>query len=364
MKEILQELPSLIESDARPAYCTVVETRGSTPQKPGSKLLILPDLRNIGTLGGGCVEAEARREAIGLMQSGDRKLLRFRLDDDYGWDDGLICGGQMSIFVDVPQTTEEAAFFRKMDNLLASDVAFVVGTVIEAKTPDISVGAKSIVADKRTVLGSLGHAELDALLQEESSEVLRYTEPTLIQHDLAAIFLEPMYPEPTLLIAGAGHIGQAVCKLGAMLGFRVVVVDDRANFASEERVPDASEILVSDIAQTLADFPINPMTYIVIVTRGHRHDEEALHSVVNSDARYIGMIGSRRKVKLIFDDLVERGIDPARLGCVHSPMGLDIHSKTVPEIAVSIAAQLVLVRNSPLDAQVGSAPEAMPGVEV
>lgn len=362
MREILETLPPLIDSGKRAAYCTVVEAKGSTPQKPGSKLVVLPDLRNIGTLGGGCVEAEARREAIGLMQSGGRKLFQFQLDDDYGWDDGLICGGQMHIFVDVPQTSEEASLFRSAEKLLAADTAILLATVVESNVQPSLVGNKLIVTDQGETFGSLGAEPLQALVLESASEHLRGTQPELLVHTLGSVFVEPVHPEPTLLIAGAGHIGQALCKLGAMIGFRVVVVDDRSGFASEERLPDAAEIHIGDIADTLANLPINSMTYAVIVTRGHRHDEEALYSVLDSGARYIGMIGSRRKVKLIFDDLLERGVSPESLERVHSPIGLDIHSQTVPEIAVSIAAQLILVRNAPAGTSLNQAPRPMPSV--
>ena len=117
MREIYQKIPELIESDQVGAYCTVVETKGSTPQSPARSCSFLPDLRNIGTLGGGCVEAEARRQAIGLMQGGVPRLLEFQLDSDYGWDDGLICGGNMKIFIDLPKTETEADMFARLQAL-------------------------------------------------------------------------------------------------------------------------------------------------------------------------------------------------------------------------------------------------------
>ena len=134
--------------------------------------------------------------------------------------------------------------------------------------------------------------------------------------------------------------------MGKFLNFEVVVIDDRPDFASTERFPDSDKIIVQDIAKALREFPIDQSTYVVIVTRGHQHDEEALYSVVDSKARYIGMIGSRRKVKVIFENLIERGVSKEQLQQVYSPIGLDINSETVPEIAISIAAQLVQVRNS------------------
>ena len=147
MRDIYQKVIELIESDEIGAYCTVVETKGSTPQKPGSKLLILPDLRNVGTLGGGCVEAEARRQAIGLMQGGGPRLLDFQLDSDYGWDDGLICGGNMKIFIDLPQTKGESLILTRLQELSAAKIPLLsLLRLLRVRQIDIQVGAKMLFA--------------------------------------------------------------------------------------------------------------------------------------------------------------------------------------------------------------------------
>ena len=366
MREIYRKIPELIESEQVGAYCTVVETKGSTPQKPGSKLLILPDLRNIGTLGGGCVEAEARRQAIGLMQEGAPRLLEFQLDSDYGWDDGLICGGNMKIFIDLPKTAPEAEMFQHLQTLSAQKVPAVSATVVTSESANVHVGMKMLFANTGERFGTLGDPALEDVVQAETEAVLQRNTAGLFRgNGTATVFLEPLQPRPTLLIAGAGHVGQALCHLGNWLDFDVAIVDDRADFASAERLPEADEIIIGDIATELRKYPITPLTYVVIVTRGHQHDESALHSVVESDARYIGLIGSRRKIKLIFDDLIEAGIPKERLQQVYAPIGLDIYSKTVPEIAVSIASQLIQIRNAPdahrsFDAQ----PARMPTVKI
>ena len=366
MRDIYRKIPELIGSAQVGAYCTVVETKGSTPQKPGSKLLILPDLRNVGTLGGGCVEAEARRQAIGLMQGGVPQLLEFQLDSDYGWDDGLICGGNMKIFIDLPRTTAEAEMFEKLQALNEAKIPLVCATVVTSAKQGVDVGMKMLFANTGERIGTLGNPTLEGVVAAESAVVLERNRAGLFQADeTASVFLEPLQPRPTLLIAGAGHVGQALCHLGDWLDFDVVIIDDRADFAAAERLPEADKIIIGDIATELREYPITQLTYVVIVTRGHQHDESALHSVVESEARYIGLIGSRRKIKLIFDDLMEAGISKAHLQRVYAPIGLDINSKTVPEIAVSIASQLVQVRNSAdavhtFDAQ----PARMPTVKV
>ena len=386
MREIYQKVLELIESEEIGAYCTVVETKGSTPQKPGSKLLILPDLRNVGTLGGGCVEAEARRQAIGLMQGGNPRLLDFQLDSDYGWDDGLICGGNMKIFIDLPQTEEESLILTRLQELSEAKVPLVSTTVVKSEMDHIRVGAKMLFPANGEKVGSLGDAALEAALQDELTEVLEKDAPGVFRWQVEDssdgtpinrgnrdrdgegavwVFMDAVQPRPTLLIAGAGHVGQALCHLGKWLGFNVAIVDDRADFASEERLPEADEIIIGDIAEELRKYPVDHLTYAVVVTRGHQHDEEALHSVIESNARYVGLIGSRRKIKLIYDDLRDMGIPEERLAQVYAPIGLDINSKTVPEIAVSIAAQLIQVRNSTKpDIHFDAQPARMPTIKV
>lgn len=366
MRAIYQKIPELIASEQVGAYCTVVETKGSTPQKPGAKLLILPDLRNIGTLGGGCVEAEARRQAIGLMQDGKPRLLEFQLDSDYGWDDGLICGGNMKIFIDLPKTRSEAEMFNRLQELNAEKIPLMCATVVKSNNQTAKIGMKMIFATNGERIGTLGNTTLEADVENQITDILEKNSAGLFQQDdITTVFLEPLQPRPTLLIAGAGHVGQALCHIGSWLDFDIVIVDDRADFASAERLPEADEIIIGDIAEELRKYPKNHLTYVVIVTRGHQHDESALHSVVESDAKYIGLIGSRRKIKLIFDDLLDIGIPQEKLQRVYAPIGLDINSKTVPEIAVSIASQLIQIRNCSDGMQLSeSQPLRMPTIKL
>jgi xanthine dehydrogenase accessory factor len=350
MHDILSLLPELAATGQRAALCTVTDTVGSTPQKAGAKLLILPDLRNVGTLGGGCVEAEARKQAVGIMVSGARRLLSFRLDDDYGWDDGLICGGSMKVFVDLTDRPADAGVYRAMQRLLEAGVPAVLATVVEVgdDSEGVVLGQKLLLGLDGRRVGTLGAASLDDEVLSAAAKALEENRPYTWRAPRAAVsvFLEGVLPQVHVLIAGAGHVGAAVSRFAAMCDFRVTVVDDRPEYANAQNLPDAHEIIVGDIPAALADDPKGPMTFVVIVTRGHRHDEECLHAVIQSDAGYIGLIGSRRKVKLIFDDLRAMGIAEERLANVYAPIGVDIGSKTVPEIAISIVAQLIQQRNT------------------
>jgi xanthine dehydrogenase accessory factor len=292
---LLERLVDEVAAGRRVALCAVVETQGSTPQVPGSLMLVDEAGEILGTVGGGLVEAEALAEARRRLAHGPPAVVRFRLDEQSAADEGLLCGGSMGIAI-VPITTLEAA------------------------RP-----YRQAVADLRSGRGAV----LELVVEQEEK---------------LALYRVQVARAPTLLIAGAGHVGAELARLCSRLDFRVVVVDDRPELAHVDRLPPPIEMVVGDIEQTLREQPIDAASYVVIVTRGHRYDQRALLAVIDSDAHYIGMIGSRRKVELVRKHLIDCGVAPARLDRVHAPIGLPIGAVTVPELAVSIAAQLIEVR--------------------
>ncbi len=292
----LQEIARRSAANEPVILCTVVAARGSTPQAAGARMLLLASGQQVGTLGGGCVEAEVRKHALQMLAANRSGLLTFKLDHDYGWDDGLICGGNMDIYV---QTLADPDSARIYTEALAS---------LRAGQPPT----------------------IDLEYQTDTGEKQSYHE-----------VLEPAFK---LFIAGAGHVGQALARLAADTGFEVTIIDDRADLTTAERFPTATHRIAGEIDAELRRQPIDSQTYIVIVTRGHRHDGHALAAVINSPAKYIGLIGSRRKVVTIFKDLARQGVAIEKLLTVHAPIGLEIGAVSVPEIAVSIAAELVAIR--------------------
>jgi xanthine dehydrogenase accessory factor len=293
MLSIFEQVVARCLAGERVALCTLVRRAGSTPQRVGAKMLVLQSGVTMGTLGGGCVEAEVRTAALRKAEAGESGLMSFKLDHDLEWEDGLIFGGNMDVFVEVLSGSGDAERF-----------AWI-----------LSDAAARRATEYRIVRG----------LGEED-------------------FVEPILPAEVLVIAGGGHVGQALAALAADLGFQVAVVDDRADFANAAKFPRAQRHIIGDIESELKHFPIDPFTYVVVVTRGHRRDGHALGAVIRSPAKYIGLIGSKRKVVTILKDLAQQGVDFERLTSVHAPIGLDIGAVTVPEIAVSIAAELVAVR--------------------
>ena len=286
-----------VDAGRRAVLCVIVATRGSTPQGAGAMLAVAEDGRIAGTVGGGCVEADIRARALQMPPGDPGEMATFALDQDLGLDDGQICGGSLDVAIQVFKDSNQARALREAAEAVRAGRAAVVAVRVQTR---------------------------DGVVEYR----VRIEEP------------------PRLVIAGGGHIGRVLADLMHPLGFHVTVVDDREEFANPERFPLPVNPVVGDIEDTLTRWPVDPNTYIVIVTRGHIHDERALSAVLDSPARYIGMIGSRRKIETIYEDLRRIGAAEERLEQVHSPIGLDIHAVTPEEIAVSIAAELVSVRRA------------------
>lgn len=239
----------------------------------------------------------------------------------------------------------------------------VLATVIQSP-PDgaVPVGAKLLLRQDGSSLGSLGGGPLEAAVLADSREAFRRhavsasgglfyaadgTRLTGLEAEGRAayqVMLEVHEPPDTLLIVGGGHIGKAMATIGDLCGFSVVVVDDRPDYASRERFPEADRVIYGDFAEVLREFPIGPNTYIVTVTRGHKQNEMALRQVTESPAVYVGMIGSRRRVAAVLQHLIDDGLDPEAVARVHTPIGLDIGAETPEEIAVAIMGEVIQAR--------------------
>lgn len=342
MRELLTRLLATLDAGLPCVWCVVAATRGSTPQKAGAAMLVCPDGTQAGTLGGGCVEAEVRRQALAALAAGTGPAVHsFLLDDDYGWDDGLICGGRMTVLAHpIPAADHGGAipYYRLVLAAVGAGEGFTEALVIEG-----SVGDRYLFDSSGRPVSCLAATPNWAVVTNRLPALANKPRPTISD----GVAYLPSPPRVTLLIVGGGHVGQAVGKLVAELGFAVWALDDRDKYANAGRFPGAERVLVGDIGTTLRDLRphLTAHTYALIVTRGHNHDEEALYHLAGSECGYVGMIGSRRKVRLIFDELAAKGVPAETLERVRAPVGLDIGSQTVPEIAVSIAAELIAWRN-------------------
>jgi len=255
--DVLEELVRLRREGRKCALATIVQANGSIPSYTSAKLLVRDDGTMAGTIGGGCVEAEVWNAAREAMDSGKPRRMNFSLGEDAAYDNGLICGGQLEVFI------------------------------------------------------------------------------------------EPIDPQPRAVIFGAGHISKSLCRVAEMIGFATTVVDNRESFANRERFPEAGEIFAEEYEDVFGKLQVNTSSYLIIVTRGHRDDMRVLRWAVMTPARYIAMIGSKRKVIGVVRELEKEGIPAERFERVSAPMGLDIGAQTPEEIAVSVAAELIAVRRNP-----------------
>jgi len=352
MNKIYKYLLDYLDKNIPLAIAIIIETRGSTPQVQGATAIFSTDGLLYGTLGGGILEADAQERSVHAIREKSSQMYEFDLDAGISSDEGALCGGKAIILIDA--TPEKSitvlremniSFTNRQPGVLATFISkYVDGKVViswkwikkniiddPGLTPDYS-------EYNDTFKKCLDRDQLFYLQIEDRSRFEDAPENKL--------FLKPLFPMPGLIIAGAGHIGQAVAHLGSLLEFEVTIIDDRPEYCNRERIPDADHVIVEDIGKAFHDIPAAPDNYIVIVTRGHKNDADALRECINSEAAYIGMIGSKRKVRQMREKFLGEGwATPSRFDQVYAPIGVDIQSKTVQEIAISICAQLVLVRN-------------------
>jgi xanthine dehydrogenase accessory factor len=324
------------------AVVLVLEAEGSTPGKAGVKAVIDEDGNIWGTIGGGQVEAECQRRAIEACRTKRPVVFDFYLEGAATTDDAPICGGTMRILIDPTAAENRVSYARAAEALQRRERGVFLTMIRTAAEPEVS--AQWLPED--TIPSDAAFPGTNAIcmcLARETPQL--FVEDSESPAARLEVFVEPVIPRPLLLIVGAGHIGQALALQATLIGFDVTVMDDRPEFATPALFPDGVTTLCGDIPKEVAGFPVNKETYIVVVTRAHKHDAEALKACIHSPAAYIGMIGSKRKVALMRRDFIETGAaTEEEFNRVFAPIGLDIGAVTVPEIATSIAAQLIAVR--------------------
>ena len=356
MKNIYDYLFYLFKKKQPLVLATIIETKGSSPQIPGASAIFSSKELIAGTLGGGFLEANAQKQAIKSLKKRETLVCDFSLKYDINSAKGAICGGEIKVLIDA-YPEKHIDTFNNITQSLNKRKPGVLATFINKisnRKVDISrywiEGKGKFSANQRKHL-SFFKDEIKETLLTGKSKLLKTNQTissTRAKEDF--LFLEPIYPLPHLVIFGAGHIGQVLADLGSLLSFEVTVIDDRAEFANKEKLPDADHIIVKSIGKALQNFTISSEVYFVILTRGHQYDAEALKQTIKSKAAYIGMIGSKTKIALMRKKFLKQQWATARqFNSIYAPIGIDINSKTVEEIAVSIMGQLILVRSKMKD---------------
>ena len=352
MKNIYLQLLDHLSGNSNLVLATVTRTRGSTPQKPGSSAIFGSDGLISGTIGGGVVEGRVQKLAMEAILSKKSGHLWFNLANDISKKEEAICGGQIDVLIDA-NLNNHISVFEQVRRSFESRVRGILITMVTTFLEDTVLINRYWMSE--TFIPSIPD-EFLTKIEPVAKNMLAGSNPSDYREMELAIndeepsslfFLECVFPPEQLIIAGAGHIGRALAHLADRLDFEVTVIDDRPEFANSENIPEADHIIVEDIGEAMKNLKKTNDTYVVIVTRGHKDDATALKPCIGHDLAYTGMIGSKNKIASMRDDFIGRGWATVKQwNAVHTPVGLEIKSRTVEEIAVSIVAQLVLVRNS------------------
>ena len=337
--EIIKDLST---HNGRVALVVVIEAKGSAPRHPGSRMLVLPEGRIIGTIGGGAVEAQAIQQAVSCIAKGEGSIFKADMLGERALGTEPICGGSVSaaiLLVDDKRAFEKAAALldRGERVVMASSLVDTLVDTGACGGGDSGGVSALIAATGQLVYGSLDQPD-EAALREAFETGL----PVVSARD--GRLYDPLVPRDTLLIFGGGHVGQALAQLAVHLDFQVLVADSRPEYVESGRFPLGVETRCGGYYDLIHELPAGPSTYAVVVSPSHSSDLECVRALLKRDYRYTGFIGSRRKVRMILDQAVSEGFPAERVNALRAPIGMDIGAETPAEIAVAILAELIAAR--------------------
>lgn len=329
---IFQTIKEHLEAGDRGILATVIGRSGSAPRDVGARMYVNGQGRSFGTVGGGLLERYVQEAAVERKNENKASIFHMKMDSKTVAEQGMLCGGNVDVLLE-PVTQAHRMLYIHLAEMEQKGSKGVVVTALGG-----DVFTKTLIEEGPKVTG-------DPLDEERAAYYLGLVvenRPVIV--DEGRLVVEPLFDRARLYVFGAGHVSRYIAQIAGMVDFNVVVIDDRQEYANAERFPEAEEILVQDFVEALSSLSFTGSEFVVIVTRGHSHDAEVLRAVLSRDARYIGMIGSKRKVKMIFDMLRQSGFAEESISRVYAPIGLSIHAETPQEIAISIVSQLIQVR--------------------
>jgi xanthine dehydrogenase accessory factor len=335
LQTILAECARLAAGGGAGALASVARRRGSLPMSATAKMLVTASGARLGTVGGGCLEAEITERALEVIERREPVVSEHTLNAELAGDYGLTCGGTAVMFIEpVFVDPTLAAVYREAAALLGRGERAMMATGLGwTSGPE-----KGMLLPNDAWIGSSApHLRDEAMRARDGGEE---------QHFEGQVFAERVAGAPRLIVFGGGHVGARVAEAAAFAGWRVTVVDDRPDFADPARLPFAEQAVVCDFHDLPATLGVDADTYIVVATRGHQHDALIVEQLARRDVRYLGMLGSRRKVALTWRLLAGAGVPSERLEAIHAPIGMSIGADTPEEIAVSIVAEMIAVRRA------------------
>ena len=323
------------------ALASLVESSGSIPMSDRAKMMVCADGTTVGTIGGGCLEAEIAGVAGEVLATGQPQTTRYTLTEEQAGEGGLNCGGTVRIYTEVVDRAGNE-IFRRLTHLRAARTPCAVSTVLE---PAGDAAVRALWAPGSDEAMPFEDQGLMRAVAPRLGDVMGgETAALLTISDRVEIFLEPFLPAPLLYVFGGGHVGARIGQLAQSVGFRVTVVDDRQAFADPRRHPEVEACATLPMETALEDLTVDEGTYIVAATRGHQHDEIVVEQAIRTPARYVGMLGSERKKIILWERIASRGGGREKLDQVYAPIGHNIGADTPEEIAVSVVAELIEVR--------------------
>lgn len=355
MESLTQNILDCLNEATPFALATIMTHKGSTPRTSGSKMVVLSNGKIYGTIGGGLVEARVIETCLSMMSVHQCQIKEFILNQKLKDGLDMVCGGDLTVWVETfPEPSP--ALIQVFTTMAAHEKAgkkTVLVSRIQGFSGDTFTTDKCLVLPDGNLIGPnlVPKVLFDAISDNQFSS----TAPVLQNHNLTEFIIEPSQPHDTLYIFGAGHVGLQLANMAHLLDMRTIVVDDRAEFANTNRFEHAHTVHVANRFSTVfhelthQNLIIDKNAYIVILTRGHLHDQTVLEQALETQAAYIGMIGSRRKRNQVYANIIEKGVPKESLEKVYSPIGLEIHSETPAEIAVSIISEIIQVRSRKTD---------------
>jgi len=352
MKEIFETLDQLFKRDGSAVLATIIRQAGPSPRGAGTKCLIMDDGSFVGTIGGGILEAQTLEKAREVFDAGLPVRLYFSLEGTDVAETDMLCGGRVEVFLEPISALNpvHVAVFQEAGKGLSQGGGGLLVTLIDRERWQNRESPKLFLGKNGERAGSLsGATGVEDILAKRLGKMMRSRQISLSsmnddEGNPVEVLAEPIIAASFLYVFGAGHVSKQIVPLANLVGFHVVVIDDREEFADPRFFPEAKEISYIPFEGAMERLAIDKSSFVVIVTRGHMHDKTVLAQSLKTGAKYIGMIGSRRKRDIIYEKLLEEGFTKQDIDSVHSPIGLDIGAETPEEIAVSIVAELIKVR--------------------
>jgi xanthine dehydrogenase accessory factor len=337
--EIFRKAASILESGMNIALVTVISAEGSTPGKVGYKMLVwAEDGKSVGTVGGGLTEAQMIEKAKSMLLQADSRVFRVDFGGDQEDEKG-ICGGSAEFLIETFDKKNLPLFEKLSMAVINGEKGVLISIISPGKSP------KKVFLKSVDQIGAAAGIKLPPEVVASMKELVAKEQPgKKLAGDGFELFIEAVTKQPMVIIFGAGHLSYHISRYAKSVHFGVTVCDDRVQYANKERFPDADNIIIEDFEHVFDKIHIDDNSYIVIVTRGHQHDEMVLDRAVRTNAKYIGMIGSKRKTLTILKKLNERGVPEEMLNKVYSPIGVSIGAVTPEEIALSIVCELIKIR--------------------